>query len=111
MSPSLLTFLHFNSRPCGRGFLKVATAIVRKLISIHAPAGGASNHFRRFFLDGSYFNSRPCGRGFVGRCVAWSPVSISIHAPAGGASSEGVAKGIESKFQFTPLREGLPESS
>ena len=81
---------NFNSRPCGRGFpsrfsggpvlfifqftplregLRVLILAHRGelLISIHAPAGGASE---------------------VGAWIRFNPL-ISIHAPAGGASGDG----------------------
>ena len=100
--------IHFNSRPCERGFLS-ATAVQRMLdefqftplreglqtgnqrsfkvsgISIHAPARGASQ----------YSNS-PC-----------SYTDISIHAPARGASPDSDLNMKNHLFQFTPLREGL----
>ena len=57
------------------------------LISIHAPAGGASS---------------------LGDTLAGIGV-ISIHAPAGGASIDANADMIVQQFQFTPLREGLRE--
>ena len=57
-------------------------------ISIHAPAGGATNH-----PDGERqeadFNSRPCGRGDTKRSPGLHRrQAISIHAPAGGATKD-----------------------
>ena len=127
-------FHHFNSRPCGRGFrdgiaygksppqfqftplreglpgIQGITAGLL-LISIHAPAGGASvTGYKLGIMYGisihapaggasllligrqlslRYFNSRPCGRGFTGGVSHATPAYL---------------------FQFTPLREGLPLS-
>ena len=104
--PGLYTY--FNSRPCGRGdcppsgcqFHRVfqftplregrpmqqRIDYADELISIHAPAGGATitlSHVLRKFR-------------------------ISIHAPAGGATRSRRSGQHRSKFQFTPLREGRP---
>ena len=54
-------------------------------ISIHAPAGGATEATKK----------------------AEAALAISIHAPAGGATLPGHSDGAPgSLFQFTPLREG-----
>ena len=76
---------NFNSRPCGRGFSLYFSVPEFKIISIHAPAGGAS-----------IFQPKPQER-----------IAISIHAPAGGASAVRSISAVCSIFQFTPLREGL----
>ena len=99
------------------------------LISIHAPAGGATSahglmtaadkfqftplregrpiRSGMFFLSGN-FNSRPCGRGDRdGVCRGCHHMDISIHAPAGGATPDTqLYTGKMNEFQFTPLREG-----
>ena len=77
--------LHFNSRPCERGF--------------RIPVGRIWIHFN--------FNSRPCERGFSTISPYISGIMISIHAPARGASEDSSHTGLEDGFQFTPLREGL----
>ena len=122
---------YFNSRPCGRGFRESRSEKMRMLlfqftplreglhiqsrsasrndrisihapaggasqggcggtafctISIHAPAGGASKTAGRCRKLPVYFNSRPCGRGFGKTFKSTMKVVISIHAPAGGAS-------------------------
>ena len=59
--------------------------ITRIKISIHAPAGGATQTAQRWAGVRNYFNSRPCGRG-DGRGRSW------VSEPH--------------EFQFTPLREG-----
>ena len=57
-------------------------------ISIHAPARGASGMAKKVCED----------------------MAISIHAPARGASALWFLKLLDSStFQFTPLREGLPQ--
>ena len=55
---------HFNSRPCGRGDLVRRPHILQpQFISIHAPAGGATDAHALTHTAPPYFNSRPCGRG------------------------------------------------
>ena len=81
---------NFNSRPCGRGDAR-HPALYRQdeRISIHAPAGGATE------------------RGFTSGSIQ----TISIHAPAGGATLSLRKKASVIVFQFTPLREGRPRRS
>ena len=102
-------------------------------ISIHAPARGASFVRSFFFASSDYFNSRPCERGFLfsslsdyyqyyfnsrpcergfilGYANPNEAIKISIHAPARGASSKTKSVPYAEKFQFTPLREGLPSN-
>ena len=60
---------YFNSRPCGRGdSYQTLRRCLALAISIHAPAGGATQGCRHFYCLQSYFNSRPCGRGDAGAC-------------------------------------------
>ena len=106
---------YFNSRPCGRGDGTAAVAAWDEVISIHAPAGGATGGVRGVVAayifqftplregrhgnlaehpaDRRNFNSRPCGRGdadnHLGQCKLRR---ISIHAPAGGATAKGYKK-------------------
>ena len=55
-------------------------------ISIHAPAGGATE-YNENRGDEIYFNSRPCGRGDAYKDIERNGLYIiSIHAPAGGAT-------------------------
>ena len=56
------------------------------IISIHAPAGGASSSTVSISGGTVDFNSRPCGRGFCFLHIFLQFCYISIHAPAGGAS-------------------------
>ena len=57
------------------------------LISIHAPAGGATYGFK-ILSSVRYFNSRPCGRGDCENDLLRGCCCISIHAPAGGATGD-----------------------
>ena len=85
--PSLL--MYFNSRPCERGFnTPIGSYLIKTLISIHAPARGASASCR----------------------IIPNMFPISIHAPARGASQYFLIFLHYSLFQFTPLREGLHQA-
>ena len=121
---------NFNSRPCGRGDHRanihqirlilfqftplregrpqaLAAENQRKIISIHAPAGGATPAPGRAAACWCYFNSRPCGRGDEIKLEFEEYKEISIHAPAGGATvTVNVMNYPQYLFQFTPLREG-----
>ena len=107
-----MALFNFYSRPCGRGdFGGHGNDSVCKLISTHAPAGGATGSGRTGTDAGNYFYSRPCGRGDVVPVAAnrpaqyfysrpcgrgdtlrkrktWCRKSISTHAPAGGATAD-----------------------
>ena len=110
---SLASSEHFNSRPCERGFARdsdhhqqyylfqftplregllnaLADSDDTTLISIHAPARGAS---------------------ITAVDTIKSMNSISIHAPARGASDRILISIRALQFQFTPLREGLQKKS
>ena len=77
----------FQFTPLREGLLvSKRTCQVFLLISIHAPARGASTPKNE---------KRLC-------------LQISIHAPARGASKNILSISRHNKFQFTPLREGLP---
>ena len=78
----------FNSRPCGRGDAEDVARVPVEIISIHAPAGGATRGNRRRTVIIGDFNSRPCGRGDHGYCRFSGYYHISIHAPAGGATAD-----------------------
>ena len=61
----LILYIHFYSRPCGRG----------------------DPGLRRSSAPRPYFYSRPCGRGDTSSAFFWPDRStISTHAPAGGAT-------------------------
>jgi len=75
----------FNPRPCARGDEIDRHRDIHQIVSIHAPARGATR------LEGT-------GQG-QGR--------VSIHAPARGATTDADADLLdEALFQSTPLREG-----
>ena len=101
------------------------------MISIHAPARGATGLRESRTKASGYFNSRPCERGdgdAYPRRAAAHPISIhapargatvsyqslfkmtyiSIHAPARGATRTPWNSFKPRTFQFTPLREGRP---
>ena len=83
-SPTL-TAMYFNSRPCERGDLyEIDRRITDLLISIHAPARGATCLSWMAARRRLNFNSRPCERGDVVESFFTAFI----------------------KFQFTPLREG-----
>ena len=87
-SPTL-TAMYFNSRPCERGDLyEIDRRITDLLISIHAPARGATCLSWMAARRRLNFNSRPCERGDVIKEDTFALYQI--------------------KFQFTPLREGRP---
>ena len=78
---------HFYSRPCGRGDEELEILCVDRVISTHAPAGGATSCSAGQARQSVNFYSRPCGRGdretFLHRPRRGI---ISTHAPAGGAT-------------------------
>ena len=78
--------IDFNSRPCERGFLAIYKNFSQILISIHAPARGASSHFFQNLIK------------FL----------ISIHAPARGASPIGLMmKEPRPNFNSRPCERGF----
>ncbi len=82
--------LSFNPRPCARGDPRNVGLIKRFwIVSIHAPARGATSHSAR--SDGTN--------------------SVSIHAPARGATRKATNAVALIVFQSTPLREGRPPTS
>ena len=79
--------VHFNSRPCERGF--TAGLIVRQDASNFnsRPCERGFKYQKRLVLELLYFNSRPCERGFEQLGDTREYIYISIHAPARGAST------------------------
>ena len=71
------------------GDRKQAETLQRKIISIHAPAWGATIESQVGFLPSSNFNSRPRVGGDVEKRRVYSRLIISIHAPAWGATRSG----------------------
>ena len=77
---------NFYSRPCGRGdLLRTRGDVFLRVISTHAPAGGAT----------------------ADELAALHRCFISTHAPAGGATRHSLSRVKSwSRFLLTPLREG-----
>ena len=100
---------NFNSRPCERGDAPEDMAVmVAEIISIHAPARGATEGKAATIEVGEVFQFTPLreGRRYTGGRLLCFPV-ISIHAPARGATRSHLWVVLSSRiFQFTPLREG-----
>ncbi len=94
------------------------------MISIHAPARGATPHHSPLLSSGLYFNPRSRegsdvlervfmpitfyfnprsreGSDFYGKTHTKQNAHISIHAPARGATTSGDAKQVPSIFQST----------
>ena len=78
----------------------------RRRISIHAPAWGATSGRRGHRAHTDNFNSRPRvgGDNESSRLDFKNP--ISIHAPAWGAKGSGAGWRESKEFQFTPPRGG-----
>ena len=89
LSPGYISS-YFNSRPCGRGDRSPAPSFARLLISIHAPAGGATYPVCAGSQRHQYFNSRPCGRGDRSseRCCSFVAYFNSRPCGRGDRSSE-----------------------
>ena len=78
---------YFNSRPCGRGDCGNVGKGRDHDISIHAPAGGATDARKLEPVTLDLFQFTPLREGRLadgGRLII--AVDISIHAPAGGAT-------------------------
>ena len=79
---------NFYSRPCGRGDVaESAQQRFPRLISTHAPAGGATLHIKSDYANIDTFLLTPLreGRLFCD-CEVITVGEISTHAPAGGAT-------------------------
>ena len=103
---------------------------IEKLISIHAPAWGATHNLRQGrgssefqstpprggrlkrlmrAIVRAYFNPRPRVGGDLLALKGADAVIISIHAPAWGATPASCAYGLNLQFQSTPPRGGRLE--
>ena len=128
---STRTTYHFYSRPCGRGDSDgLYNALIRRGISTHAPAGGATEMARsRCSLRSSFlltplregrrkpedatssqainFYSRPCGRGDC-RKLHKADDSIYFYSRPCGRGDHGssASDSPRARFLLTPLREG-----
>ena len=123
--------VHFNSRPCERGDFFARPLFHSFIISIHAPARGATALTVENGLVHRQFQFTPLREGrrqlvssnthadFISihapaRGATWwknrltDPIFISIHAPARGATDYATKVEEDDIFQFTPLREGRP---
>ena len=92
--------------PAGGATTREVVLAGDRLISIHAPAGGATRQ-RKTCSPIRIFQFTPLREGRHRR--GKRPVvvlSISIHAPAGGATRKIAFSRTRTLFQFTPLREG-----
>ena len=80
-------------------------------ISIHAPPRGATNHRTKIYIHFNISIHVP-PRGATGQAATRKRRDdISIHAPPRGATRGGANRGADVQgFQFTPLREGRPDS-
>ena len=107
-TPSNKLYKYFNSRPCGRGDPGPPHPEEPRSISIHAPAGGATEASGALDLPLTVFQFTPLREGRLKhRDTARHRKPISIHAPAGGATKAPAEIGYSiDLFQFTPLREG-----
>ena len=76
------------------------------LISIPAPARGATGPGQPLPGRAADFNSRPCERGDATMDSNYGAFLISIPAPARGATSLHSSSKVNAIFQFPPLREG-----
>ena len=89
--PTTLTYISprkvFQFTPLREGRPSYAQiARLLHVISIHAPARGATAAHPSGDAYAFYFNSRPCERGDIRECPIGYAKPISIHAPARGAT-------------------------
>ena len=78
---------HFYSRPCGRGDLYRGFGIDATLIiSTHAPAGGATIYARYSSAGQNISTHAPAGGATSSARILMRLPPISTHAPAGGAT-------------------------
>ena len=121
---------NFYSRPCGRGDLEQeGVTMEMKIISTHAPAGGATSLACSWSMSIILFlltplregRRQPAGgtpdrRNISTHAPAGGATSktecvhqarnISTHAPAGGATISNGSRSWPRRFLLTPLREG-----
>ena len=90
LAEALQTITHrcFNPRPCGRGDNRLKSATVAKVVSIHAPVGGATTAASKSDSV-SKFQSTPLWEGRPMFIMSRISVIVSIHAPVGGATRDG----------------------
>ena len=104
---------NFYSRPCGRGDRRRLAACVDRLISTHAPAGGATQSTENDTEQKYISTHAPAGGATAGgEPGAGERHAITTHAPAGGATRKGLDMDAQKLvFLLTPLREGRRSGS
>ena len=109
-TPFLFSF-QFTPLREGRPTNGIKCKCMQTLISIHAPARGATLQPPWHRSEPGYFNSRPCERGDPqSRAAAGRPGPISIHAPARGATSITYPPPVKRlNFNSRPCERGDPE--
>ena len=98
--------IYFNSRPSARGDSVNEKKPPLEKFQFTPLREGRRDGRARGEADCDYFNSRPSARGDVETDTIVAQWFISIHAPPRGATKTSTGLIIQSKFQFTPLREG-----
>ena len=127
---------NFNSRPCERGDkIQIQRKLWKDIISIHAPARGATGRTRfvglgrykisihapargatgkngRCKRNQHHFNSRPCERGDALPLYHIRPGNSNFNSRPceRGDMSKIFTVGFLLSFQFTPLREGRQQN-
>ncbi len=81
---------------------------MRSLVSIHAPAGGATIEVTVVELDGKVSIHAPAGGATSVTFNSSVSNHVSIHAPAGGATFARLPSVESILFQSTRLREARP---
>ena len=99
-------FQRFNPRARGgRDLNRPATCSTTSFVSIHAPAGGATQLKYSLPTVNNSFNPRARGGRDTNRSFEHILRQVSIHAPAGGATEPGALKFDQgSQFQSTRPR-------
>ena len=106
-SPTLSRLGKFQSTPPRRGRPNsVHDARERVLVSIHAPAQGATGPGSGQDCGRPGFNPRPRAGGDPWEPCRFARHQVSIHAPAQGATAYVRAVVMPFKFQSTPPRRG-----
>ena len=99
---------NFYSRPCGRGdAIRAVLGRVQRLISTHAPAGGATSALPRGFCNILISTHAPAGGATRCRGAARRSRRNFYSRPCGrGDTYAGNENSIKGLFLLTPLREG-----
>ncbi len=105
VTPSIFQFTPLREGRLGSGGFQVDVV----LISIHAPARGATGLIGALCSTELYFNSRPCERGDPTFSAKFPLLTIFQFTPLREGRQEAASKFLSNVvFQFTPLREGRP---